>query len=430
MSADLPAFWFPPSGPALPPLPESTLEPKPPEDDPRWYGTIESVGDLHWYMHNLLRNEENYMNGEFSWKETNIHAGDVIVPIPRYPDYFAHDIEKNVGVSAWEMWCFRCPSTVDPEEPERDPITGFPFCGRSILSMEPLTYHSYQSASQAVSPDLEVPYSTVPGADSVMACVIEQQIVPQFYREKFPEAHLAKIITKPFIVSSSPRNSNPNTRYRYNETYPQGVFDFEFQQAMSSSSSYSYYQPDPTPPPSSTTDFWDWYDDYTPTSVSNPAAFKTNSTRDSPSAGIIIGIIVPIALAIGIIACIGKRSRDKQLRATASSAPPMNTNPQADARRQAALAARVSPTAAVPATEQADEDDMLPPAYHKVVSNVERMDIERRMHAERTAPAGWPPTYTDAQHAELTTVTQPDPVASVPGRSQAPYPALPSSPAR
>ncbi|EMD67250.1 hypothetical protein GGP41_007165 [Bipolaris sorokiniana] len=420
MSADLPSFWFPPPGPALPPLPESTLELKPPEDDPRLNGTIEYVEYLHWYMYNILQNEENYLSGSFSWNESDIHMGDVIVPVSKAPERNIYGTEDD-WVRGWEMWCFRCPSTVAPEEPERDPMTGYPFCGESILSMEPLRYFS----TTKKEPVLEVPVSTVPGADSVMACVIEQQVDPEWFRVSSTAPELGPIITKPFIVSRSLRDSDSGTRYRYTETFPWGVLDdAQSQQAT----------PSPTPTPTSTTDFWDWYDDYAPTSVSNPsvnpAAFTSNSKGSAPSAGIIIGVLVPVALIIGIVACFGKRSRAQQRKATAASAPPMNTNAAADARRQAAVAARASRTTAAPVTVQGDVDDMPPPAYHKVVSNVERMDIERRMHAEGTAPVGWPPTYTDARHAESTTVTQPDPVASVPGTSRAPYPALPSSPTR
>ncbi|EUC34871.1 hypothetical protein COCCADRAFT_35567 [Bipolaris zeicola 26-R-13] len=425
MSTDLPSFWFPPPGPALPPLPGSTLVSKPPEDDPRLNGTIEYVEDLHWYMSNILQNEENYLSGYFSWNESNIHMGDVVVPESKAPAKNVYGTEYN-WVRGWEMWCFRCPSTVNPEEPERDPMTGYPFCGQSILSMEPLRYFS----STLKEPDLEVPISTVPGADSVMACVIEQQVDPEWFQVSSTAPVLGNIITKPFIVSRSMRESDSGARYRYNSTFPWGVLDdAQSQQATPSPSSYPPY---PTPTSTSTTDFWDWY---TPTSDSNPsynpAAFTPNSKGNAPSAGVIIGVLVPVALIIGIIACFGKRARAKEQKATAASAPPVNTNPTADARRQAAVAARASrTTTAAPAPVQGDADDMPPPAYHKVVSNLERMDIERRMHAEGTAPAGWPPTYTDARNAESTTVTQPDPVANVPGTNRAPYPALPSSPTR
>ncbi|EUC46772.1 hypothetical protein COCMIDRAFT_4194 [Bipolaris oryzae ATCC 44560] len=418
MSADLPSFWFPPPGPALPPLPESTLELKPPEDDPRLNGTIEYVEYLHWYMYNILQNEENYLNGNFSWNESNIHMGDVIVPVSKAPERNIYGTEYD-WVRGWEMWCFRCPSTVAPEEPERDPITGYPFCGESILSMEPLRFFS----TMKKEPELEVPVSTVPGADSVMACVIEQQVNPEWFRVSSTAPQLGPIITKPFIVSRSLRDSDSGARYRYDEAFPWGVLDDA--QATPSPSSYPSY---PTSTPTSTTDFWDWYDSYTPTSVSNPsvnpAAFTSNSKDNAPSAGLIIGVLVPVALIIGIIACFGKRARAKQQKTTAASAPPVNMNPTADAHRQAAFAAPAT------ATVQGDGDDMPPPAYHKVISNVERMDIERRMHAEGTTPAGWPPTYTDTQHAESTVVSPPDPVASVPGTSRAPYPALPSSPTR
>lgn len=77
-----------------------------------------------------------------------------------------------------------------------------------------------------------------------------------------------------------------------------------------------------------------------------------------------------------------------------------------------------------------DDDQDVPPAYHKVVTNLERMEIERNMHRGEAPQHRWPPTYLDAQNAAAPSASGSSPVAPSPAPGSAPYPALPSSPPR
>jgi hypothetical protein len=423
MSTDLPSFWFPPRGPALPPLPESTIEPMPPIDDPRLAGTYESLDALQWYMYSALQNNDSYLAGYFSWEESQIYMGDVIVPESRPPEKDL-SAEGDEWVLGWEMWCLRCPSPVDSNNPERNAVTGYPFCGETMLSMEPLITFS----GQRIEPDLEVPIWTESGADSVMACAIEQKLDPDWLQKIGFAIEYPRVMSNIFIVTRAlraPESEYPGIRYRYNSTYPWGVPDDQVQATQPSSTP----EPSPTPTYTTTSDWWDWPYTYSPTRTSRPVPYTPSDKeiKDDKTTGIVIGVIVPILVIITVIICLGTRKRYQQRT-------PTNFNPAADARRQEALADRTRrSTAAATSTTtvQDDPDDMPPPAYHKVVTELERRDIEQRMHANGTANLGWAPTYTDAQHTGTTGISQPPPVARVPGQeNQVTYPSLPSSPPR
>lgn len=471
MSADLPSIRFPRPALALPPSPESTIEPLPAGDDPRLAGANSSLTDLQWYLYSALQNNDSYSDDYFSWGSSHVHMGDVLEPVA-YPPENNPGTEEEDWAYGWEMSCLRCPSTPDQGKPDRSTMTGYPFCDEGTLSLEVLTSYTYI----IIGPDLEVPVSTDEGADKIMACVVQLKLQEEWVRNNAIQAERYSVTSQPFMVHREERGGDPSRslrRFRYNVTYPEGVSDDQVQEPGLSF-------PFPTATPTTTRgmlDFWGTTSTagYT-TGINNP--WKEENNRDdqnSTKTGILIGVIVPLALFVGIITLCCKRKRDKQQKTNVSAPVPRNLNPVADAQRQmgfperayiarrnraaaeeaeeasaiqaveaaeAAAAMEASiinrtrfldghrrPPARTTTTVQADPEE-LPPAYHNVVTNVERMEIERRMQAERTAPQGWPPAYRDAQSAASSSTSRPPPVASVPTQNRHAYPALPPSPPR
>jgi hypothetical protein len=347
--------------------------------------------------------------------------------------------------------CFTCPFAGDRGEADRNRTTGYPFCDERMLSREPLVSWSTLEES-----DLEVPISNATDEESIMACTVELNLRVSMTTED-PSAPLEVLSSQFFIANRTlrgPESEYPQRRYRYNETFPKGVQDDQVQLPDDSIEEHEpFFVPTPT------TTYW-WEATSTSGYGYSDATRGRSSDEDEDlrsKTGVMIGTIVPFLVLTALIACFWRWKRDQKRPKEVSAPVPRNFDPAADARRQAALserrysARRDFITAEVAAARNLsgrteypsrlpepnetvipiqDEPEELPPAYHKVVTNQERMEIEQRMHAEGTTPQGWPPSYRDARNAGSTSLSRPVPAASTPEQDRALYPALPSSPPR
>ena len=230
MSVDLPSIHFPLPVLALPPLPESTVEPILSYNDSR---VADNVSPDTWYMYSMLQNSDNYPNGFFSWEYSNVHMGDIVVPAsgPPIDDFETKEEDYATG---WRMLCFTCPSTPDGGEPDRNRTTGYPFCDERMLSKPPLVSFAKLSA-----PHLEVPISNVTDAESIMACTVQLNLNGTWNSTHAPWnmeytglSDLYTLSSQFFIANCTlrgPESEYPGRRYRYSRAFPQGVQDEQAQ---------------------------------------------------------------------------------------------------------------------------------------------------------------------------------------------------------
>ncbi|USP72991.1 hypothetical protein yc1106_00265 [Curvularia clavata] len=452
MSVDLPSIRFPLPVQALPPLPGSTAEPMPSWNDPRLADAFIGMSPSDWYMYSVLQNSDSYPNEFFSWESSDVHMGDVVVPSFIPPENHPEAKEEDYA-RGWIMVCFTCPSAGDHGEPDRNRTTGYPFCDERMLSKDPLV-----SWSTLEEPDLKVPISKATDAESIMACTVQLNLNTTWTMPDTSLTGLYTLSSQFFIANRSlraPESEYPQKRYRYNETFPKGVLDDQVDLQGDSVNDHGlFWVPTPT-----TTYWWEATSTaghtYPPKAERGPSSHIEYDNRTGQQTGVLIGTLVPFVLLMAVIIFFCTLKRKKvQTKVSAPAPAPRNPNPAADARRQAGfperryIARRDFIAAEVAAARHLgdgtgypggrgernetvipirDGPEELPPAYHHVVTNQERMEIEQRMHAEGTAPQGWPPSYRDSRNSGSTPISRPEPTAT---QSRTPYPALPSSPSR
>lgn len=279
-------------------------------------------------------------------------------------------------------------------------------------------------------------------------------------------------ISQPFMVSQSLRGGEseyPGIRMHYTEEFPYGVYS-EFQeeeqpssyQTTSSSSAYHY---------STSSRYYGYgpYSSSTQVSMATSRSSPDNSDDSDPALNsgtqAALGVCVTvIAVALICLCLMCNRKAQERMAINAQSADRLPTQ---EARQQGATAERQYVQRLYPETatgthrwngstesrqvtterqpstplrvQAAAEEGSgeVPPAYHEVVTNRERMFIEQRMHRVESAPRGWPPTYLDAQNVAApeshpttspTSIPCPRTATTTPSRRSVPYPALPSSP--
>ncbi|KNG47739.1 hypothetical protein DDE82_004732 [Stemphylium lycopersici] len=468
MSLEVPMLVFPTPGPVLPPSPESTIEPLPSADDPRLQNAYPGLLDMSWYLYSALQNEETYPHtNEFPPYYNSMHMGDVLEPIASTP--VDDPQSQSEWVLGWDMWCLLCDSGTGDEEMERNFLTQYPFCGEGMLSMEPLVSSAEEREWNGERKwELRVPNETsYTDADSIMACAVELILNPE-------KIQVPRQISQPFMVSRlfrADESQYPEIRMRYTEAFPYGVYESEFSEeeqlfssAMSSSSSSAYYYP-------TSSRYWGYgpYSSSTQVSMATSGSSPDDSDDYDPalnsSAQAAMGVCITIigVAAVCLVLMCNRKARkrmvvdprtadrlptheDRQQGATAewqsvgrrSPGPATGTHGRSESIELRQPAPETEPGALVRASAAVEEgSDEVPPLYHEVVTNRERMFIEQRMHREGSAPSELPPTYLDAQHvaapgsratASSTSIPRPRTAMTTPPRRSAPYPTLPSSP--
>jgi hypothetical protein len=350
ITPDLPAFIYPPQGPILPPYPESTIQPNPPENN---------ILDEQWYLESALQDPSNYPRSGFGSFDTSMRVGDIIQP----------QWEKSgLTTSVVNLCCLLCLPAPDGTARIGDGEGGFPFCQNDTATAvyAPRNYWGPTHAGSWNPENLEMYIPVVDTASTIF-----------WADEQMENTTLACTIVlefEPFFAFQAQRSEdawlNDPPRMVYNRTYPFGRLRLP-------------EITDTFPPTSSTflpSNRFPWLPEETEIQESTPPPPPYEKPKGweswpvSRRVSLIVGVTVGgffIAFSLFCCTCTWPKARRNKSTPLPSSVPP--------ARRQSprpiprpGMQERIPP-ARVHVRTNREAEDAPPPAYHEAVSEQDRM---------------------------------------------------------